>query len=66
MKLTKCDRHPDRDAVATFKIIEMPAGSRPFLAGLETFSHVIDLCQDCAELVRPLTPQSKASDTAKT
>lgn len=65
MKLTKCDRHPERDAVATFKIHEMPVGSRPFIFVYDYYTRVIDLCQDCAELVRPLTPQSKPGAGAK-
>lgn len=56
MKLTKCDRHHDRDAVATFKIREMSVGSRPLLLGLEGDVRVIDLCDECAKLVRPLLP----------
>lgn len=55
MRKILCDRHPDREAVATFKIREVSAGSRPILLGPEIVGWVIDLCEECAELVRPLT-----------
>lgn len=53
-----CDKHPHREAVATFKIREMPVGSRPILLttpGWESDVKMIDLCKECAELVRPLS-----------
>lgn len=56
MKLTKCDKHQERDAVATFKIRELPVGCRPILMGLDGDIRVIDLCEECAKLVRPLIP----------
>jgi hypothetical protein len=58
-----CDKHPDREAVATFKIREMPVGARPpmlFIGpGIELDVRMIDLCEECAELVRPLTPSQE-------
>ena len=54
MKLIKCDKHHDRDAVATFRIIEYPKGSRPILFGayVPTPNYFIDLCEECAAKVR--------------
>lgn len=53
MKLTKCDKHPDRDAVATFRIIEFPVGTRPVLLGYTAgITHYIDLCEECADKVQ--------------
>jgi hypothetical protein len=54
VKLVRCDRHPDRDAVATFRVIELQVGLRPFLIGYSAGGRTIDLCDECAELVRPL------------
>lgn len=59
MKKMFCDRHPEREAVATFKIREVTLGSRPWLFGYEADVRMIDLCQECAELVRPLTQAQK-------
>ena len=66
MKITKCDKHPERDTVATFVVRELKVGTRPLLLGLEVDCRVIDLCQDCAEFVRPLVPERKPNDTTKT
>lgn len=53
MKLVKCDRHPDRDAVKTFRITEFPAGTRPLFMGYTTGAmNYIDLCEECANQVR--------------
>lgn len=55
MKKVFCDRHPDRSAVATFKIREVPVGSRPMmLPSWESDVRMIDLCEECTQLVRPL------------
>lgn len=57
MKKVFCDRHPDRPAVATFKIREVPAGYRPMMIpswSWESDVRMIDLCDECAQLVRPL------------
>jgi hypothetical protein len=55
MKLIKCDNHPDRDVVATFRIIELAAGARPIFIGYSTGAHtLLDLCEECATRVRAL------------
>ena len=52
MKLTRCDNHHDRDAVATFRIVELPVGSRPLLVGYNVAGRTVDLCEECAGHVR--------------
>lgn len=55
MKLTRCDNHSDRDAVATFRIIEIAVGTRPVVIGYSTGApYLIDLCQECADKVRAI------------
>lgn len=52
MKLTKCDNHPERDAVATFRIIKLPAGSRPLFIGYSMGEQkMIDLCEECTQTI---------------
>lgn len=52
MRLVKCDRHPDRDAVASFRIIELPVGSRPIIIGMNADSYmIIDVCQECKDQI---------------
>jgi hypothetical protein len=53
MKLIRCDRHPDREAVATFRIIQFPPGARPILFGYTSgMEQMIDLCKECADKVQ--------------
>jgi hypothetical protein len=51
MKLTKCDNHPDRDAVASFYIKKFSPGARPLFLGYGTADRIVDLCEECS---RPL------------
>lgn len=51
MKITRCDNHPDRIAVATFRIVKLPAGSRPMLIGYSAGGTTIDLCEKCASRI---------------
>lgn len=48
MKITRCDNHPDRVAVATFRIIKFPVGTRPLLIGYSAGGKMVDLCEKCA------------------
>jgi len=48
MKITRCDIHPDRKAVATFRIIKYTTvGVRPLLY-LGADGYIVDLCEECA------------------
>jgi hypothetical protein len=47
MKMTHCDNHPDRIAVATYRIIKLPLGARPFLIGYSASGYMVDLCEEC-------------------
>jgi hypothetical protein len=58
----KCDHHPKRTATATFRIIELPAGSRPLFIGYATGAHMLlDLCEECAEKVRAIEKDKNGS-----
>ena len=62
MQLTKCDHHPDRDAVATFRVIEMAAGARPIFIGYATgHQFLLDLCEECAARVRIIKKKEVAN-----
>lgn len=49
MKLTRCDRHPDREAVATISIRIHSAGYRPILPSFGTIPapRYFDMCSEC-------------------
>lgn len=50
MKITRCDNHPDREAVATFHIIKYPTiGARPFITGYSVGGETVDLCDECVK-----------------
>ena len=51
MHFTKCDNHPDRDAVNTFYFVKMQPGSRPLLLGYSISSSHVDLCAECASVL---------------
>lgn len=47
MNLTKCDNHPDRDAVVTFRIIKLATvGLKPLWLSAN-MGHTVDLCEEC-------------------
>lgn len=61
MKLTRCDNHPDRNAAATFRVIELAPGARPILLGYDIGAHMlIDLCKECADKVRVVKGKTNA------
>lgn len=62
MNLTRCDNHPDREATATFRVRELPAGSRPLLLGYEVTGNYFDLCEECAAAFRK-APSKKIAAT---
>jgi hypothetical protein len=49
MKLTRCDRHPEREAVATLAIRVHAAGYRPLLPsfGPNQSTRYFDMCSEC-------------------
>ena len=55
MKATRCDNHPEREAVITLAIRIMPPGSRPMLFGFEAPPRrYFDFCSECVVLISPL------------
>lgn len=59
MKLTRCDNHPERDAVKTFRVIPLPLGNRPLIYGTTLNGKTIDLCAECARHLPLGTPTTQ-------
>lgn len=53
MKMTKCDKHPDRDAVVTLYIYKFSPGFRPLFPIIHSASIAkpLDLCEECASSI---------------
>lgn len=51
MKITRCDRHPEREAVATIAVRVHAAGFRPILLhaafGTNQSTRYFDVCAEC-------------------
>lgn len=56
MNVALCDKHPDRRAVATFRISKYPAGTRTGLLGAYPNGSEtrLDLCEECVETLSGL------------
>lgn len=51
MKITRCDNHPDREAVTTVAIRVLPLGHRPLFGYIGQPYRLFDLCEECSSSI---------------